>query len=262
VTGDFDAGYRARQIRALLTKRSGWKPEELIAIQKDVYSPFLHFLAQSVANTKGVDGAVATLLRDWNGQVDKDLAAPMVVTLVYDALKQAIARRAAPQYAGPWDSTFSSSVVERLLRQRPREWFANWDAAILDAVNKALDEGRRVQGRNPAEWKYGALQALELKHPVMSNVPWLGSYFNIGPAPMSGAPSTVKQTSRTLGPSMRFVADLSDWNHSLNNLAIGQSGQILSSHYKDQWDVWYNGRSLPMHWTDVSGKVLDFQPLR
>ena len=93
-----------------------------------------------------------------------------------------------------------------------------------------------------------------IKHPVGSQLPLVGTYFNIGPVEMSGSSTTIKQTSRLLGPSMRFVADLANWDGSLNNIDIGQSGQILSRHYKDQWDAYYVGRSFPMQFDKVDAK--------
>jgi penicillin G amidase len=71
---------------------------------------------------------------------------------------------------------------------------------------------------------------------------------------MSGSSTTIKQTSPTLGPSMRFVADLANWEGSFNSLDIGQSGQILSRHYQDQWDAYYVGRSFPMQFDKVEAK--------
>jgi len=53
---------------------------------------------------------------------------------------------------------------------------------------------------------------------------------------------------------MRFVADLSGWDRSLNNITIGESGQILSRHYKDQWDAYYAARSFPMQFQKVDAK--------
>jgi penicillin amidase len=82
----------------------------------------------------------------------------------------------------------------------------------------------------------------------------LGAYFNVGPIEMSGSSTTIKQTTIRLGPSMRFVADLADWEHSLNNITIGESGQFLSRHYKDQWDAYYAGRSFPMQFGKVEAK--------
>jgi penicillin amidase len=77
---------------------------------------------------------------------------------------------------------------------------------------------------------------------------------------MSGGPTTVKQTTRALAPSMRMSADLGDWDRSLLNIPIGQSGQIFSGHYKDQWDAYYNARSFPMQFRNVQAKsTLEFR---
>jgi penicillin G amidase len=60
---------------------------------------------------------------------------------------------------------------------------------------------------------------------------------------------------------MRMVADLADWERSLLDLPIGESGQVLSSHYKDQWDHYYTGRSYPMPFGKVDAKsVLTLVP--
>ena len=48
--------------------------------------------------------------------------------------------------------------------------------------------------------------------------------------------------------------ELGDWDGSLNNITIGESGQILSRHYKDQWSAYYVGRSFPMQFRRVDAK--------
>jgi penicillin amidase len=71
----------------------------------------------------------------------------------------------------------------------------------------------------------------------------------------------VKQTTRRLGPSMRFIADLSDWENSLHNITIGQSGQPFSSHFRDQWDAYYAGRSFAMEFGKVKAvSTLEIRP--
>ena len=78
---------------------------------------------------------------------------------------------------------------------------------------------------------------------------------------MSGSATTVKQTTRALAPSMRMNADLGDWDHSLLNIETGQSGQILSSHYRDQWPDYYYARSYPMQFRKVEARsAMTFQP--
>jgi penicillin amidase len=124
-----------------------------------------------------------------------------------------------------------------------------------------VEEGRKTQGSDVTRWRYGAYLRFSINNPVIHQVPIVGKYFDIGPVSMSGATTTVKQTTMSLMPSMRFNADLADWDRSLLNLPIGQSGQILSPHYRDQWDDYLAGRSYPMQFDKVDAKAtLQFQP--
>ena len=108
---------------------------------------------------------------------------------------------------------------------------------------------------------------LTIDHPVDGRLPLIGKYFDIGPVLFGGSPVSVLQyTPRIgapgrIGPSMRIVNDLADLNHSVANLATGESGQRLSGHYSDQWDAYYSGRSFPMQFGKVDAKtVLTVRP--
>jgi penicillin amidase len=263
VNGNFGPYYRSRQIREMLSKKKGWKPEEMLAIQKDVYSALFHFLAQQTIAAYDKRGMkteslaeAAAALRSWNGQMEKGMAAPVIVSLIYQHLRNSMADRASPNQAAAYSSTMAGPLLERLLRDRPEHWFQNYDQLLLRTFSDAIEEGRRRFGRNPAKWDYGVFIELNIRQPVGSRIPVIGPYFNIGPIPMSGSSTTVKQTTQRMGPSMRFVADLSNWDQSLNNITIGQSGQFLSPHYKDQWDEYYVGKSLPMAWSKITGTTL------
>ena len=63
---------------------------------------------------------------------------------------------------------------------------------------------------------------------------------------MSGGATTVKQTTTRLGPSQRMDASVGDWDASLLEIPIGESGHVASLHYRDEWDSYYNGKSFPM----------------
>jgi penicillin amidase len=265
VHGSFDAGFRARQISAMLNARSGWRPEEMVTVQKDVYSPFLHALTREVvaaASKRRVDepmvNSAVALLRSWNGQMEKGNSAPMIARLFYEELRRRMAERASPVGPASYTNTSSPAVVLTIVRERRAGWFGDWDKTIIEALQAALEAGRKLQGSNVERWDYGQMMSLALKNPVISQIPYLGAYFDVGPVPMSGSPTSVKQTSARLGPSMRFVADTSNWDRSLNSITLGQSGQILSRHYKDQWDEYWSGKSLPMQWSNVQGDVLQF----
>jgi penicillin amidase len=267
VRGNFASGYRNRQIVSLLSSRTGWKPDDMLVVQKDVYSALSSFIAKQVvaayekrgAQNAGLTDAVQ-MLKSWNGQMEKGTPAPFLSVLLYQHLRRAIAERASPGKGGIYDSMMAGPVIERLLRERPASWFTDYDQLLLRALVDALEEGKRIQGRNAAKWDYGEYLQLDLPHPVGKQIPWVGSYLGIGPVPMSGSSTTVKQTSRKLGPSMRMAVDLGNLENSYQNITIGESGQFLSSHYKDQWDAYYAGRSFPMRFGKYDGDVLAFVP--
>ncbi|HZT30528.1 MAG TPA: penicillin acylase family protein [Bryobacteraceae bacterium] len=266
--GRFAAPYRARQIRDLLASRQNWRAEDLLAVQKDVYSGFSLFLARALvaayerrkAHNPSLEEAIA-LLRSWNGQMEKTQAAPLIVTLTYQHLRRAVADSAAPGKGLIYDYPLSASVIEELLRTRPSGWFTDYDQTLLRCLSDGVEEGKRVYGRKVARWRWGSYLLLTIRNPVLHQMPLIGSYFDIGPVPMSGSTTSVKQTTTRLGPSMRMDADLGDWDRSLLSIPIGQSGQILSPHYRDEWRRYYNGESFPMQYRKIDAKdVLEMLP--
>ena len=267
VAGDFAAYYRSSEIRALLDRKPKWQPQEMLTVQKDVYSALSFFLAQQVvrasdARNSAQNREVIDLLRSWTGQMEKGTAAPMIVSLIYDQLKKSVAERAAPGVSDMYSFPMAPAVIERLLRERPSGWFADYDALLLKCLADAVQEGAKIEGSKVSRWDYGQFNQLRIPNPVEGQLPLIGKYFDIGPVPMSGSPTTIKQSTGRLGPSMRMIVDFSDLDHSLQNITIGQSGQPLSKHYKDQWGAYYGATSFPMQFNHVDARqVLTINPL-
>ncbi len=270
VNGGFGPPYRAQQIRDRLSSRKNWRAEDLLSVQNDVYSAFDQFLAESIvaaydrrgAKNPGLDPAV-DMLRRWNGQMDRNQGAPFLITLAYQYIRTAAAESASPGNGARYEGALASAAIEKLLRTRPPGWFADYDGTLLRALADAVEEGRRIQGPDFKRWEYGSYSKIAIRNPVIHQLPVVGPYFDFGPFGIGGSGRTVKQFARGLAPSMRMDADLADWDRSVLNITLGQSGQILSSHYRDEWEAWYNARSFPMQFTKVDAKsVLEFQPGR
>ncbi len=259
VDGDYADKYRVDQIRALLNAKPKLTVDDMLAIQKDVYSAFDYFLAQQAiaASTRHARGdeltrAAIELLRHWNGQMDKDEAAPMITELFRDELGRELVIS---------NSNFANirprpQVIETLLRDRPSGWVAkdDWDTWLMQTFNAALAVGRNRQGSRVSNWRWGRVLEWKLAHPIGKSLPIVNRFFDIGPIPMSGAGTTVKQTTATLGPSERMVVDLGDLDRSVQNLVTGESGYVASAHYKDEWQAYYTGKSFPMQFDHVEAK--------
>ena len=269
VSGNFAAPDRTDQIVNLL-RAGGAKltPQDTLRIQKDVYSALNYYVARRVVDAYDKRGAVAgplndaiELLRSWNGQMDKDIAAPLIASLVYEQLRKSVADRASAGNGAVYSADISPAVVAQLLRDQPKDWFGDYNALLLHSFADAMNQGQRLQGTNPRGWKWGKALFIEIKNPVGGALPVAGPWFNVGPLPMSGGSTTVKQITLRLGPSERMNFSLGNWDHSLWNLTVGESGHRASWHYKDQFDAWYYGNSFPMPFHNPeAGSTVKFIP--
>ncbi|HEX4169391.1 MAG TPA: penicillin acylase family protein, partial [Bryobacteraceae bacterium] len=309
VDGTFSDPYRITQIQTRLRAPAKLSVSDMLAVQKDVYSSYDLFLARQVVaafdakhdNADVLVREAVDALRSWNGQMDKDQAAPLITeslngllgrSLVFGLLRppaQSAADRglgskpqAAQEKTGGRPKTNVNYeikarpdmpisilprpfIIEKLLRSRPAGWVSknDWNAWLLTNLSGALQLDRAKQGSPVSHWKWGRSLEWKLNHPVGQQLPLVNAYFDIGPIPMSGSGTTVKQTTATLGPSERMVADLGNWDASVQNLTVGESGHVASRHYRDQWSQYYIGKSFPMEFEKVdAGDILRILPIK
>jgi penicillin G amidase len=268
VQGTFATPFRSNQIRNMIQAKKKLEAKDDLQIQKDVFSAFHLMLAKAlvaaVEKRKVNDAQVSeaiSILRAWDGQMDKDAIAPLIAELSYQHFRRSVADVASPGNGGLYQTQMAPAPIARLLRERPDGWFHDYDEVLVRSLVEALEEGRRMQGSVMKKWFYGRYLKLTINHPVGHQLPIVHAYFDIGPVAASGGSTSVKQTTQRLGPSERFDADLSDWDKSLLNITIGESGHVLSSHYRDEWNAYYNGTSFPMRFDRVEVKsTLTFVP--
>jgi penicillin G amidase len=272
VNGNFADTYRVQQIRALLCAKRTLTVRDMLRVQKDVYSAYDHFLAHQVVALSERHGSkeqmareAVIILRQWNGQMDKNQAAPMITELLSreigsDLVKVLVSRSGITNLP---DIRPRPQVIERLLREWPGGWVAHddWDQWFTARLASALESGRREQGSPVSKWRWGKMLRWKIEHPVGRQLPFVRRFFDIGPVEMSGSGTSVKQTTAVVGPSERMVVDLGDLDKSVQNLVAGESGFVASAHYKDQWPAYYAGTSFPMQFERVDAKqVLHVRP--
>jgi penicillin amidase len=271
ISGGFADRYRVEQIRVLLGAKPKLTVDDMLRTQKDVYSSYELFLARQailafgkVANPpkSALLKPAVDVLRGWNGQMEAAQAAPAIADLLSKQLAIAIVKILLPKETGIPELTPRPHVIEKLLRERPRGWVPNddWDSWVIANLVSALDKGRERMGSAVADWRWGHLLFWKFEHPVFSKLPpveWLFDFTyqrKSGPFEMSGGSTTVKQTTAILGPSERMVVDLGDLDHSVQNLVLGESGSVSSSHFEDEWPAYYYGTSFPMQFNHVDAK--------
>jgi penicillin amidase len=131
--------------------------------------------------------------------------------------------------------------MENVLTQQPPRWlppnFPNYDAFLTAALEHAIKDA-------PADlssWKWGQENTVTIQNPVLGRIPIVRRWTGPGVQNQSGSGYTVKAAGRDYGPSERFTADLSNFDASTLNIVTGQSGNLLSPYYMDQWKAWYTG---------------------
>ncbi len=262
VTGSFADKYRIDQIRYLLSSKKGLTVADMLAVQKDVYSAYDLFLAKQTVAAVTKRGSNEELVREavdvlgkWNGQMDLNEAAPAITELLSEQLGKMLVRLAAAGKPVPAISP-RPQVMEGLLRARPAGWVAkdDWNGWLIENLSSVLAIGRKQQGSPVSNWRWGRLHQWSFLHPVGKELPLADRFFNIQTTGMSGSGTTVKQTTATVGPSERLVVDLGDLDKSVQNLVTGESGNVASAHYKDQWPAYYVGTSFPMQFEHVDVK--------
>ena len=140
----------------------------------------------------------------------------------------------------------SAVFLQNVVEQNLTRWLPPGDADFNVTLIKSLEEGIRqipgmVHSQRREAWKWGDTIPLTFHHPLTRGAPLLGRWLDVGPFPQAGTGTTVKQTTPSVGPSMRMVVDFSDFDQSVQNITLGESGQPFSPYYKDQFDAWYTG---------------------
>ena len=276
---DFVDGYRTARIGEVLSGRDGWDVPAAQRLQMDVsclpwreLRETVHALRAEVGSEQAAAHALDHL-EQWDGQMDAESVGASVFQAFCAALTRRIAQARAPT-AWPWAigqgfgqivprtlfSTRAMGRMVRLLRERPAGWFASstWERQAVESLGEAIHVLEEGYGPDPAAWRWGWLRPLTLEHPLAVRRP-LDRIFNLGPIPMGGDSNTPMQASS--GPmapfgnpgflaNTRCVMDLANPAASRFSLAGGQSGNPLSPHYGDLFELWRRGEGVPIPWAE------------
>jgi penicillin amidase len=265
ITHQWDAPYRTARIFQLLEQPGKrFAASDMRAIQTDIYALDDEWLAAQLVAAgdrhapQTADAQYALgLLRGWDGEARVDSSATLVCEVARQTLLERILRPKLGHdlsgYNWPMRQVFVANVVDgRLARWLP-PGDADFDVTLIRSLEEAV---RQLPGlahtHDRAGWRWGDTVALTFHHPLGGASPMLARLFDVGPFPQAGTARTVKATTRDHGPSMRIVDDLSDFDNSVQEITLGESGQVLSAYYRDQFQTWYEGGNLPMLFSDAA----------
>jgi penicillin amidase len=255
---EFAPPWRVRAIRGALAARADWDVAACLSLQmEDSNGQALAILDRLRPMLDHIGTPAAGLLARWDGRMDAESEAALLWAEFLRELTRRVGGDEARQ-VGLARTPLGGEEILRLLAGRlDPAW---WDDVTTPAVEEpeqvvaaALDAAsRRAAG---AQW--GSRHRLLFRHPL-GRIPLLGALLNRGPFPVAGAGGCIDATAYAAQrddfavialPSLRFVADLADWDRAVFTLPLGQSGHFLSPHVADQTADWLGGRAHPMPWS-------------
>lgn len=268
---DFGPPYRADQIRSLLGAGSAHDLGSFARIQTDRHSTLARqALAPMLAALGGLSERERSLvdeLRHWDGDMRADARAP----LVFAAWLRELSRRVCEDelgdaFAAEWE--MAAELTVRALQEGSSGAHLGWcndvrtpaeescTEQVRTALPAALDYLRQRFGDAPDAWRWGAAHTALAPHRLFGSIPLLADLFNLSVA-RGGDGTTVDVGSylweddefafeNDWGPGFRALYDLADLDRSVGILNSGQSGHVMSPHYRDMLEPWARGEFVPL----------------
>jgi penicillin amidase len=283
ISTQWDAPWRTDRIYRVLESGKKFATADMLSLQMDVSSTYDRLCADKFVYAidhaaKASDRAkrAAEILRDWDGRMSADSAAPTIETKArVELVRLLLEPRLGATSVGPnhgelnWKSyrwAMSSVWLENLLTRQPARWlppgYSDYGILLTTAMENVVkqtgsypDNPSKTGSPAPADlnqWKWGKNYSVEINHPVLSQLPLVGRFTGPGLQPLSGSNLTVKAVGLNFGASERLTWNFANFDESTLNLVTGESGIFLSPHYMDQWTAWYGGSTFGFPFTKAA----------
>jgi penicillin G amidase len=247
---DTFGAWRANRIRQILGESDRHTLADFAAMQTDVADPFAKQVLPALLAVTGVTGPsdkALGLLRGWDGSAVMNSPAPLIFNAWTEAFYDTVLRHAGLTTGlGAPVSDFVASV----LAPAGAHWCdGDCSPMLRDALGDAVRALAARFGNDPTTWRWGDVHQAVFAHPILRNVPILGSLTTIS-VPSPGDDNTLDRGGTNTafqsvhGASFRGVYDLADLNRSLFIITPGQSGNPFSAHARDFVLRWRDGATI------------------
>lgn len=268
VPGYYFSDQRAKTITDLLQADNSWDVPKVRAMQLSTQSRRKQELVLSMlallsdeAHPSGVAKQAYEVLRVWRGTHELEDTAPAIYYkfqyyLIKGMMEDELGKEVSEAFM---KSNIFLHSIPKLFADKEGIW---WDDKVTAdqketaqqiadrAYFLAIEELVERRGNDMKNWQWGKMHVI--KHPhALSSVAWLDKLFSIAPTGIAGGREVINNIGlnltdkerylATYGPAMRFIVDFSDVDHAWNILPTGQSGHVLSKHYRDQAGMYNAG---------------------
>ncbi|HEY2968531.1 MAG TPA: penicillin acylase family protein [Casimicrobiaceae bacterium] len=260
--GGYDAGARARQINDDLQRIARASVRDMMTVHLDDRAIFLSRWRDLMLQTLSAPTLEASEARrelrrvvseSWTGRASADSAAYRVVRefrlhvgeLAFAPLIERI-RQVDPEYpltAGRG----SEGPLWALVSERPMHLldpkFQTWTDLFLAAADRTAEDAQKAGGI--ATYVWGRANTVRIRHPLSAAVPMLGPFLDMPTEELPGDSNMPRVQGPTFGASERFAVSPGREKDGYFHMPTGQSGHLLSPHYRDANPAWVTGAATP-----------------
>jgi len=264
ISRDWDAPYRAERILTMLgEKRGKYEMQDAVRMQADnvsLVAKTLLPLMTTFEPQSPLGRRVISQMRTWNGHMDRDVEEPLIFMSWLRRFSRAVYEDELGENASAFWS-FRPLFIQRILStDAGNYWCDDKRTSVVETCRgllettlmTALQELEVRSGSDkPSEWRWGDEHRARFNHPLFGAMPVLGSIANLW-IETDGGEYTVNRGgmrisddinpfSHVHGSGFRGVYNLADLDRSRFIIATGQSGNILSPHYRNLMWLWRDG---------------------
>lgn len=260
---------RIERITQLLKSKPIHSADDFKRYQTDIYSPYAKEMCgylksafkEIKINDENMKSALA-LLYGWNYKMDAKSQVPSVYAYFYqNLLKNIFEDEMGEQLFNEFIfmANIPYRVVQKLLYENKSQWFditgtpqvEDRDFIIRKSLADALAQLENEYGGNIQDWQWEKSHKAAFFHLFHGQSALFDQFGDGGKYGVGGDGTTVFNTEYSfvkpfearLGPSMRFIYDFDSPFKFDFVLPLGQSGHILSPHYKDMTQNWLEGKT-------------------
>jgi len=262
IAREWEAPYRARRIQEVLAARERHAVADMLALQNDTLSDaardLLPIMLEQVGRVDGTAAQAVERLRVWDLMMARDRPEPLIYAAwLRETMRGLAADELGESFPDYWRSR--PRFVHAVLTAN-RHWCGDAVQGIVQdcgpvlrrALDRALQDVARRLGHDIAGWGWGDLHRAGFRNRTLTSTPvlsWLsdpaiaadgGAHtVNRGVPADGAAPDPFLDVH---GATYKAVYDLSDLAASRYMMPPGQSGNMVSRHYRDLLKPWRDGK--------------------
>ena len=258
-------GSRHQRLDEMFHKLDKLTLEDSMRLQNDEVSiPARRLVAllQPLSSSDPKTQSALDIIKGWDASFDVDGPAPVLHEVWFSryllkGFKYAVLpKTAADSFVNP-DTAVMLEALERPETVFGDNAVQKRNEVLLTSLRSAYEDVAKTQGLDTKQWRWAKVHYNLSEHPFAAIVDEATrAKINVGPIPKNGSEyvpnnSQYRPTDfrQIVGPSVRIVVDVGNWDNSRIINHPGQSGDPDSLHYRDLASMWRNGQYFPLLYT-------------